>query len=171
MVHLFLTVGGANVTLLAEDLVHDGRVHSIRWVSDTCPAFLSSGPNGFMILTQLADDVPSSDELGSVESLSTFLLPRGRQRWATAAILLPPCLFVGDRSGSVHAFLLDDDQDMVEPFRTFHAIHGCNGVTDMKHTEDTLVTSGRDGRILLFSVKNQELRFLRTFWVSRQHFS
>ncbi|XP_029833647.2 WD repeat-containing protein 6 isoform X1 [Ixodes scapularis] len=161
---VFKCTGGANITLLAEDLVHDGRVHSIRWVSDTCPAFLSSGPNGFMILTQLADDVPSSDELGSVESLSTFLLPRGRQRWATAAILLPPCLFVGDRSGSVHAFLLDDDQDMVEPFRTFHAIHGCNGVTDMKHTEDTLVTSGRDGRILLFSVKNQELRFLRTFW-------
>ncbi|KAG0429303.1 hypothetical protein HPB47_023777 [Ixodes persulcatus] len=161
---VFKCTGGANITLLAEDLVHDGRVHSIRWVSDTCPAFLSSGPNGFMILTQLADDPPSSDEPGSVESLSTFLLPRGRQRWATAAILLPPCLFVGDRSGSVHAFLLDDDQDMVEPFRTFQAIHGCNGVTDMKHTEDTLVTSGRDGRILLFSVKNQELRFLRTFW-------
>ncbi|CAN7992942.1 unnamed protein product, partial [Ixodes hexagonus] len=121
---------------------------------------------GSQILTQLSDDAPSSNEPGSVEPIGSCLLPKGKQRWAAAAIHVPPCLFVGDRSGSIHSFLLDDDQDTVEPFRSFYGIHGCNGVTDMKYTDDTLVTSGRDGRLLLFCAKNQELRLLRTFWWS-----
>lgn len=57
-------------------------------------------------------------------------------------------------------------QDCVEPFRSFLGIHGCNGVTDVLFSEDTLITAGRDGRVLLFSAKERELQFMRVFWVS-----
>ncbi|XP_065297450.1 tRNA (34-2'-O)-methyltransferase regulator WDR6 isoform X3 [Dermacentor albipictus] len=158
---------GPAVTLCSEWQLHEGRVHSIRWVSDDPPAYLSSGPNGVMVLSRVPEEV-SGEDPESVDLYATCALPRGRQRWATAALFCSnlETLFVGDRCGSIHGFYVDEDEDLIEPFRTYAGIHGNNGVTDIQQQSETLVTAGRDGRVLLYSLKDRELRYLRVFWSS-----
>lgn len=158
---------GQAVTLCSEWQLHEGRVHSIRWVSDDPPAYLSSGPNGVMVLSRVPEEV-SGEDPESVDLYATCALPRGRQRWATAALYCSTleALYVGDRCGSIHGFYVDEDEELIEPFRTYAAIHGNNGVTDIQQQSETLVTAGRDGRVLLYSLKDRDLRYLRVFWSS-----
>lgn len=158
---------GPAVTLCSEWQLHEGRVHSIRWVSDDPPAYLSSGPNGVMVLSRVPEEV-SGEDPESVDLYATCMLPRGRQRWATAALFCSnlETLYVGDRCGSIHGFYVDEDEDLIEPFRSYASIHGNNGVTDIQQQSETLVTAGRDGRVLLYSLKDRDLRYLRVFWSS-----
>ncbi|XP_075740626.1 tRNA (34-2'-O)-methyltransferase regulator WDR6 isoform X5 [Rhipicephalus microplus] len=158
---------GQAVTLCSEWQLHEGRVHSIRWVSDDPPAYLSSGPNGVMVLSRVPEEV-SGEDPESVDLYATCALPRGRQRWATAALYCSTmeALYVGDRCGSIHGFYIDEDEELIEPFRTYVGIHGNNGVTDIQQQSETLVTAGRDGRVLLYSLKNRDLHYLRVFWSS-----
>lgn len=159
---------GQTVSLASEWQVHDGRVHSIRWVSEDPPAYLSSGPNGIMVLSRVGEEAAPAEEQETMDLYATCVLPRGRQRWATAALFCPSTdtLYVGDRCGSVHGFYVDVEEDMVEPFRSYTGIHGNNGVTDIQQQHETLVTAGRDGRVLLYSLRDRGLHYLRVFWCS-----
>ncbi|XP_077538883.1 tRNA (34-2'-O)-methyltransferase regulator WDR6-like [Haemaphysalis longicornis] len=158
---------GQSVSLASEWQVHDGRVHSIRWVSEDPPAYLSSGPNGIMVMSRVGEQ-EAAEEQETMDLYATCVLPRGRQRWATTALFCPATetLYVGDRCGSVHGFYVDVEEDMVEPFRSYTAIHGNNGVTDIQQQHETLVTAGRDGRVLLYSLRERGLHYLRVFWCS-----
>ncbi|KAK8769196.1 hypothetical protein V5799_014342 [Amblyomma americanum] len=120
-----------------------------------------------MVLSRVPDEV-SVDDAESFDLYAQCALPRGRQRWATAALFCAglDTLYVGDRCGSVHGFYVDEDEEIIEPFRTYTSIHGNNGVTDIQQQNETLVTAGRDGRVLLYSLRDRDLRFLRVFWSS-----
>ncbi|XP_022256267.1 WD repeat-containing protein 6-like isoform X2 [Limulus polyphemus] len=154
------------LSLKKELQLHDGKVHSVLWVSETPRLILTCGPSGQLCLSQIEKDF-----LPMI--LYKLFLPRCKQHWTSAGKYVSQfsLLVVGSRDGSVHVYsgltcMVDHPSDSTgysqNPTKTFHCIHGKNGVTDIQVQHDILYTSGRDGRVLLYKLGRNTVTRLRT---------
>ncbi|XP_076364898.1 tRNA (34-2'-O)-methyltransferase regulator WDR6 isoform X2 [Tachypleus tridentatus] len=154
------------LSLKKELQLHDGKVHSVLWVSETPMLILTCGHSGQLYLSQIEKDF-----LPMI--LYKLFLPQCKQHWTSAGKYVSQfsLLVVGSRDGSVHVYsglacIVDNLSDSTgysqNPTKTFHCIHGKNGVTDIQVQHDILYTSGRDGRVLLYKLSRNTVTILRT---------
>ena len=111
--------------------------------------------------------------------LSRHQLSGMKQRWFTAACQVIPstkqhelCLLVGDRAGSVHLY----HPGSLDPVQTCRGVHGSGGVVWLAEEPEHLgiaVSTGRDGWIRHWSIKDSRLVCLRATrhtgasWITR----
>lgn len=169
---LIFKVQGTLLSLHVESDVHTGKVHSVEWIAQDPPTVLSSGLHGNTVLSKICQtDKRAAYQL---ESCAGFILPWGKQRWVTAAVLLPSAdlLVAGDRLGSIHVYCCPKSSGRYEQLESqgrFPGIHGCDGVMHLVASAPGLLSTGRDGRVLLFAAcPARGLQLLRTFWWSTE---
>ncbi|KFD60544.1 hypothetical protein M514_11572 [Trichuris suis] len=122
------------------------KIFSLHLV-DSNNKFLVCAENGRMLL------LDCSSKKSVVLCCPELLLPVGRQRWTSAAILVPlngskEKLIVGDRNGSVHFYALENGLNF--PEQTYSHLHGGHGVTDFCLVGGLLCSIGRNSLLCLW---------------------
>ena len=97
----------------------------------------------------------SHDSL-KVVPVSSYILPKSRNRWVTAAFSSETHLIIGDRRGGVHLYDLVVAHSQ-EPLSSIPGLHGENGISQISIYQDLLTTIGRDGNIRFFKTTNKTL--------------
>uniref|UniRef100_A0A2R5LAT4 tRNA (34-2'-O)-methyltransferase regulator WDR6 n=1 Tax=Ornithodoros turicata TaxID=34597 RepID=A0A2R5LAT4_9ACAR len=166
---LILSVeGGTVLNVCAETVIHTGKVHSIEWIARDPHTILSCGPNGAMVMSRLR----RTNSTYELVICTNCVLPMSKQRWVTSAVYLPSTelLVAGDRGGSINVFRchqVSGTWHQPQEKGRFPGVHGRDGVTHVLATSAGVLSSGRDGRILLFTASSEDgLQLLRTFWWS-----
>ncbi|CDW53336.1 WD repeat-containing protein 6 [Trichuris trichiura] len=122
------------------------KIFSLHLV-DSKNKFLLCAENGRMLL------LDCSSKKSAILYCQELLLPDGRQRWSSAAILVPlndnkEKLIVGDRNGSVHFYALENGLNL--PEQTYSHLHGRHGVTDFCVVNGLLCSVGRNSMLCLW---------------------
>ena len=122
------SLDGAVIVLHAESLqiLHEtqcteGKIFALSLLE--CDQILVNGVNGILILMNLTSS--------SVTEVVRSQLPDCKQRWFSASSNWRDKIVVGDRMGGVHVF----DKAHLHLIKSFHKLHGRNGVTDIKNSK------------------------------------
>jgi hypothetical protein len=91
-----------------------------------------------------------------------YRLPPSRERWLTAAITFytpaktSQMLICGDRVGNIHVYTRKSFDVIKNPIQTLHRIHGTMGVQSFHIFRKNLVTSGRDGMLRFYQIREED---------------
>ncbi|XP_078050638.1 tRNA (34-2'-O)-methyltransferase regulator WDR6-like isoform X2 [Augochlora pura] len=147
-------VTSKKLELIIEEKIMDSQILSIQWLQDD--KIVACGSDGILKIVVVSDMIAST----AIES--TYLLPPSRERWLTAAVLYGGLLICGDRSGNMHVFELKEyvspeEIDIKEandkPIQTFTKVHGKIGIQNFLIIDSKLVSSGRDGMLRFYELK------------------
>ncbi|CAH1397318.1 unnamed protein product [Nezara viridula] len=131
-----------------------GRVFSLSW-SDSS-TIVSNGLDGSLSVWEL---VETGDNI-NLEQKNSYVLPYSKERWITCAASLEDYLVCGDRMGSIHLFSsLTTIKDPVDSLRRLHDV---KGVSDIKHINGITYSTGRDGTLREFTIKDDKLVLVST---------
>ncbi|GFS79475.1 WD repeat-containing protein 6 [Nephila pilipes] len=152
--------------------IHEGKVCSVHWVNKTNDYLLTCGIKGQMVFWKVHYDNMEFD----IESIQELFLPKCKHHWwSTAALYISneDCIIVGDRSGSIsvysklHANINSQkENNKINPSMIHRYIHGDNGVTDIQQHKSLIYSAGRDGKVQLYAMCDNNLNLLHTIKVS-----
>ncbi|XP_069695221.1 tRNA (34-2'-O)-methyltransferase regulator WDR6 [Periplaneta americana] len=137
---------GPGLIMTVEEKAVLGRVFSVHWL--TSEILLTCGHNGLLEMWKLC-------HTRQLEKMNAYELPKGRERWISAASLRGNFLVCGDRNGSIHLFKVDGI-GLQSPLQTFSKIHGRMGVSSLVWHENRLLSTGRDGTLRQFLLSEEE---------------
>lgn len=157
--------------------VHEGKVHSLTWVSlqsqdSQLFSLFSSGPSGVMVWLE----VPCSfGLLGEMRERARYCLPLCKQRWHTCVAFIPKedLIVCGDRRGSLLLYKAGEqtscqsvsdskiEAPAEEPVSLLFGVHGKLGVTSLSCCDGLVYSTGRDGCYRQLKVEDAQLKVLR----------
>ncbi|XP_039303311.1 WD repeat-containing protein 6 isoform X2 [Solenopsis invicta] len=135
-----------------KDKIMNSQILSLQWLNNC--EFIACGANGLLKLFSFG--------LGVKEK---YRLPPSRERWLTAAITFytptktSQMLICGDRVGNIHVYKRQSycsDVVIEEPIQTLYRIHGKIGVQSFHIFRKNLITSGRDGMLRFYQIREED---------------
>ncbi|XP_054723472.1 WD repeat-containing protein 6-like, partial [Uloborus diversus] len=158
--------------------VHQGKICALHWVNKPGMNLLTCGLKGQMILWK----IQLANEDIEINCLQKLHLPKCKQHWWSTVALYTndfSYLIVGDRRGNLNLYLLLDAANIQEinPCKRLSGIHGDSGVTDLQEKNSLIYSSGKDGKVVVYSLENHSLNVLNTVkmphnleWIGRMMF-
>ncbi|XP_069499417.1 tRNA (34-2'-O)-methyltransferase regulator WDR6 isoform X2 [Ambystoma mexicanum] len=160
---------------VGEIKVHEGKVHSLTWVSarfqgTECCSLFSSGPDGVMVQLEVSC---SSGHIREVRERGRYRLPQCRQRWHTCLTFLrkQQLIICGDRRGSLLLYSNKVEKKnschpasnicIQDPISLLFGVHGKLGVTSLACRGDVVYSTGRDGAYRQLEIEGDQLKVLR----------
>ncbi|XP_055934897.1 WD repeat-containing protein 6-like isoform X1 [Argiope bruennichi] len=151
---------------------HENKICSLHWVNEASDHLLTCSIKGHMIFWKVTYE---NEEFNMVCVQELFLPKCKHHWWSTAALYITSedCIIVGDRSGSIsiysklHTKINPKSEDnKIIPCMSHRYIHGDNGVTDIQQHKSLIYSAGRDGKVQLYVLHDNNLNLLHTIKVS-----
>ncbi|KAL6261293.1 hypothetical protein P5V15_008815 [Pogonomyrmex californicus] len=153
--------------------IMNSQIFSLQWLSDN--QLIACGANGLLKLFFCTENC-------ELQMLAQYILPPSRECWLTAATIYTPMsmLICGDRVGNVHVYKIYYninkyiDKNLEKPIQTLSKVHGKMGVQSFSVFRENLITSGRDGILRFYQVREETKPLLMLHkkkmpmdWISR----
>ena len=137
------------------DIVNQTKIYSLTTVGgSTSEMFISCQEKGAVTLWV------TCHETLHAKLKSSYILPKSKNRWITAAYITGKSLIIGDRKGGVHLYELENTSAQ-EPLSSIAGLHGDNGVSEIMHYTGLLATIGRDGTVRFFKSSDKTLTIVK----------
>ncbi|GBM02371.1 WD repeat-containing protein 6 [Araneus ventricosus] len=151
---------------------HENKICSLHWVNETSDYLLTCSIKGHMIFWKITYENEEFD----IKCIQELFLPKCKHHWwSTAALYIrsQDCIVLGDRSGSISMYSKlhnnispKSEDNKMNPCMSHRYIHGDNGVTDIQQHQSLIYSSGRDGKVQLYVLQDNNLNLLHTIKVS-----
>ncbi|CAL1262804.1 unnamed protein product [Larinioides sclopetarius] len=151
---------------------YENKICSLHWMNEANDYLLTCSIKGHMIFWKITYENEEFD-IKCIQEL--FLLKCKHQWWSTAALYISShdCIVVGDRSGSISLYSklhnntsIKFEDNKINPCMSHRYIHGDNGVTDIQQHKSLIYSTGRDGKVQLYILHDNNLNLLHTIKVS-----
>ncbi|XP_063621883.1 tRNA (34-2'-O)-methyltransferase regulator WDR6 [Cydia splendana] len=124
-----------------------GKILSMHW-----------GDNRHLIFCSQNGEINVIAKGNEVEKICSYILPVCKERWLTAAALdvKNNMTVLGDRCGNIHIYIKGEK----DPVKTFRKVHGRYGPTSITIKDNEIISTGRDGTIRHFVIRNGKVKYI-----------
>lgn len=133
--------------LVYNEDISDGLIRSLKFLS--LNEFLACDDKGNCSMVSLTTGIEHK-----------FRLPPSREGWITDAIRSQKHLLIGDRSGNLHFYIINDDSNTFELRNTLNRLHGkigCSSIIPEQQycIEPAFTSAGHDGTLKTMSINER----------------
>uniref|UniRef100_A0A1B6D4L0 tRNA (34-2'-O)-methyltransferase regulator WDR6 n=1 Tax=Clastoptera arizonana TaxID=38151 RepID=A0A1B6D4L0_9HEMI len=154
---MILKVNDGPEIMLEEEIykeIDKNRALSMHWVKENHLVFCDSSGNLSLWKFSFRNENQSD-----LEKITSLILPSSKEPWTTAALIVQNMFICGDRGGSIHVYNLEDKSfDIKKAHQTLKCVHGRLGVGSLKWLDKRVWSTGRDGTLRQYIIKNNELQ-------------
>lgn len=124
-----------------------GKILSMHW-----------GDNRHLIFCSQSGEINVVAKGNEVEKICSYTLPVCKERWLTAAAIDAKnnMTILGDRCGNIHIYIKGEK----DPVNTFRKVHGRYGPTSITIKDNEIISTGRDGSIRYFVIRNGKVKYM-----------